>query len=952
MSALIGAGDRFATLAALLLALLVVGHLVVAVLARPQRGLLLLAALLPFDGLLLIVPGGDQLGPWKEALLVAVLAATFVAPDSARRQARTPLPGWVLVLAAFVLLGAVSAVVVGGLVGLVGFKVTFFYVLVPWILWRCPVDRTERDRLVTILMATGFVTAVVGIAQQLAGAERLNAMGYEYNTAIRFAGGLLRSFSTFTQPFSFALFVAMVLLVCLPVAMSQPRRTRNTLFLAVSPVLAVGMATSVVRSAYLAVVVGLVFLALWRYRGLAHLLVPAGLAALVLPGTVSTAFLSASSLGQRTEGWTLIFERVLAAPLGNGLGVTSSAAEKALELGADPASVITLDGQAYQPDNYYVKTVLELGPLGLWLLLLLGAAALVTALRLAHQIRGKRQRVRGRGGSLPAGSRGCGDGLDVPGDLPARLLLLAPPGGAPVLRPAIDFNALALRPGGSGVQTYIRELLRALSGLTEAALAAHVQADAVGELPASVAPVPHAVADGVRRAASGLLLRSGPALLHGLDVDLPLRLGGPSVTTVHDLSVFDVPWAHGRLRARGERALVARAIRRADAVVSVSEFTASRVQALFGRPSTVTHLAPAPVMAPAPPETVAEVRRRYGLPEHGVLFVGTLEPRKRVDLLAAACTRAGLPLVLAGGVAAGEQVPATAQHLGYVAIEDLPALYAAADVVAYASTYEGFGLPPVEAMACGGAVVATAAGAVPEVVGDGAVVVPPDDEEALAAALRGGRARPRPQRRPARRGGRGRGPAHAGSRPPARPSRSTEGSACRADRRGGAVPRPAEERAPGGLLANSGALMASRLVKAALGWAGTVLIARSLSLEQFGAFTLIFTVLGLMSVVTDMGIGRIAIRGMLGDRGRDPGAFAGSYIALRSVMGLVGYLVALLVVLALRLPDRGRAGHGDRGPGGRRGHPVPRAGRGLPGADADGHRRRRRRRRRSWCSSR
>ena len=108
--------------------------------------------------------------------------------------------------------------------------------------------------------------------------------------------------------------------------------------------------------------------------------------------------------------------------------------------------------------------------------------------------------------------------------------------------------------------------------------------------------------------------------------------------------------------------------------------------------------------------------------------------------------------------------------------------------------------------------------------------------------------------------------------------------------------RPAQERAPGGLLANSSALMASRLVKAALGWAGTVLIARSLSLEQFGAFTLIFTVLGLMSVVTDMGIGRIAIRGMLGDRGRDPGAFAGSYIALRSVMGLVGYGVALLVV--------------------------------------------------------
>ena len=321
-------------------------------------------------------------------LLLVVLAATLVAPDSARRQTRVPLPGWVLILAAFVLLGAVSAVVVGGVVGLWGFKIAFFYALVPLVLWRCPVDRAERDRLVTILMVTGFVTAVVGIAQQFAGEERLNAMGYEYNTAIRFAGALLRSFSTFTQPFSFGLFVAMVLLVCLPVAMGDARRTRNTLFLAVSPVLVVGMATSVVRSAYLAVIVGLVFLTFWKYRGLAHVLVPVGLGALLLPGAVSSAFLSSSSLGQRTDGWSLIFDRVLAAPLGNGLGVTSSAAEKALELGADPDSVLLLDGQAYQPDNYYVKTVLELGPVGLWLLLLLGGAAVFTALQVARRSEG------------------------------------------------------------------------------------------------------------------------------------------------------------------------------------------------------------------------------------------------------------------------------------------------------------------------------------------------------------------------------------------------------------------------------------------------------------------------------------------------------------------------------------------------------------------------------------
>lgn len=122
-------------------------------------------------------------------------------------------------------------------------------------------------------------------------------------------------------------------------------------------------------------------------------------------------------------------------------------------------------------------------------------------------------------------------------------------------------------------------------------------------------------------------------------------------------------------------------------------------------------------------------------------------------------------------------------------------------------------------------------------------------------------------------------------------------------RRGGAPGLDGHTAEPG-LLANSGALVASRLAIAVIAWSGTVLIVRALSLEQFGQFTLIFTVLGLMSVVTDMGIGRIAIRGMLdGRRGRDPGAFAGTYVVLRSVLGVVGYVVALLVVTVAGYPS-------------------------------------------------
>lgn len=104
----------------------------------------------------------------------------------------------------------------------------------------------------------------------------------------------------------------------------------------------------------------------------------------------------------------------------------------------------------------------------------------------------------------------------------------------------------------------------------------------------------------------------------------------------------------------------------------------------------------------------------------------------------------------------------------------------------------------------------------------------------------------------------------------------------------------------GGLVRNAGALLGSRLIQAVLAWCGTILIARTLSLEQFGQFTLIFTVLGLMSVVTDMGIGRLAVRGML--EGTHSG-FAGSYLVLRSLMGVAGYGVALLVVVAAGYPD-------------------------------------------------
>lgn len=263
-----------------------------------------------------------------------------------------------------------------------------------------------------------------------------------------------------------------------------------------------------------------------------------------------------------------------------------------------------------------------------------------------------------------------------------------------------------------------------------------MQADATGELPRGVEPLTVPVSAGIRRALQGLVPVRGVDLLHGLDVDLPLRQAGPTVATVHDTSVFDVPWAHSRLRARGEQALLRSSLRRADAVLAVSSFTAERVQALFGRTAVVTPLAAGPGFFPPTTEAVEDVRRRYALPAHWVLHVGNVEPRKDVPALAAACRDLGVPLLLAGRLLPGVSLPGGARTLGYVPAQDLPPLYAAATAVAYVSRYEGFGLPPLEALSCGAAVVASRAGALPETLGDAAVLVRAGDEAALRDGLR------------------------------------------------------------------------------------------------------------------------------------------------------------------------------------------------------------------------
>ncbi len=247
------------------------------------------------------------------------------------------------------------------------------------------------------------------------------------------------------------------------------------------------------------------------------------------------------------------------------------------------------------------------------------------------------------------------------------------------------------------------------------------------------------------------LMRHGIELLHSLAFVSPVLLPCPSVVTVYDLSFDIMPERFPSAKRRYLSTFTRLSCRRARRIVAISESTRADLARLYGLPLEridVAYPGVDPAFRRLPQTEVDDFRRRRGLPERFILHVGTLEPRKNLPTLIrafAALNPAGVHLVLAGGEGwMVDQVTGLIDALGlgdrvhrpgYIPSDELARWYNAAEVLAYPSAYEGFGMPPAEAMACGTPVVVSNASSLPEVVGGAGLIVPPGDVDALAPSL-------------------------------------------------------------------------------------------------------------------------------------------------------------------------------------------------------------------------
>ncbi|MBU6364527.1 MAG: glycosyltransferase family 4 protein [Acidobacteria bacterium] len=320
---------------------------------------------------------------------------------------------------------------------------------------------------------------------------------------------------------------------------------------------------------------------------------------------------------------------------------------------------------------------------------------------------------------------------------------------ADAVRVAVDAHAVAQpTPGDAGNARWIENLIHALvatAGPDDSVLAMIAHDQARERIDPAV-PLIEVTDRNVPR-----LLRGAPRVMERARADIgvfnyvvPFRGRTPSAVVVHDAAFVTNPgWFSRRDREMLGR-LVPRAIKKADVVIGVSHAEAREITEIFGIDPAKVHVVrtyPAPVFTPDPVGDAANrVFARFGLRRY-VLAVGDIHPRKNIGALAQAMALLGdrdLELALVGRPAlGGEQIVrgANAHWLGHVTDDQLADLYRAAAVVCVPSLYEGFGLPILEAMACGASVVASNRGAMPEIAGEGAIITDPTPN-ALALGIR------------------------------------------------------------------------------------------------------------------------------------------------------------------------------------------------------------------------
>jgi glycosyltransferase involved in cell wall biosynthesis len=267
----------------------------------------------------------------------------------------------------------------------------------------------------------------------------------------------------------------------------------------------------------------------------------------------------------------------------------------------------------------------------------------------------------------------------------------------------------------------------------------------------------------------GLMLLGGPMLAliaRALDLDVvhdpvgisPFTLGRWAgdfrrLVTIHDAIAFEYPQGYPWLNNLLHRTYVPATLPNVDAVATVSRHAQRALSRFLGLPPARVPVVPNGTSAtfrPRPPAVVADALRRHGVEGRYVLYVGAFKRHKNLTGLVEAFGRAraelpGHRLVLVGPsqwrfdeLAAALRAPGLAEAvkvLGYVPEQDLPALYAGADVYVLPSFHEGFGIPVLEAMACGTPVVCSTVSSLPEVAGDAALLVDPHDPGAIAAAI-------------------------------------------------------------------------------------------------------------------------------------------------------------------------------------------------------------------------